>query len=85
VRPVTFLVTIVTLRGILFDSFDVIHVMTGGGPINSTDILINYIYTLAFSELNLGYASALATVLLAIVSVIALALSAPRSGGRTRS
>jgi ABC-type sugar transport system permease subunit len=83
VRPITFLVTIVTLRGVLFDSFDVIHVMTGGGPIGSTDILIKYIYDVAFSELRLGYASALATGLLLIVAALTLILTPPRTtGGR---
>jgi multiple sugar transport system permease protein len=84
VRPVTFLVTIITLRGVLFDSFDVIQVMTGGGPIKSTEILIKYIFDLAFSQLKLGYASALATALLAIVSVLALLLSPPRAHGGAR-
>jgi ABC-type sugar transport system permease subunit len=84
VRPVTFLVTIITLRGVLFDSFDVIQVMTGGGPIKSTEILIKYIFDLAFSQLRLGYASALATALLAIVSILALLLSPPRATGRPR-
>lgn len=85
VRPVTFLVAIVTLRGILFDSFDVIQVMTGGGPIGSTDILIKYIFDAAFSELKMGYASALATALFVMVAVLALVLTPPRSrdaGGR---
>jgi ABC-type sugar transport system permease subunit len=79
VRPVTFLVAIVTLRGVLFDSFDVIQVMTGGGPISSTDILIKYIYDVAFAQLKLGYASALATALLLIVAVLALALTPRRA------
>lgn len=79
VRPVTFLVAIVTLRGVLFDSFDVIQVMTGGGPIGSTDILIKYIYDVAFSELKLGYASALATALLMIVALLAFLLMPPRA------
>ena len=83
VRPVTFLVTIVTLRGVLFDSFDVIQVMTGGGPVKSTEILIKYIFDVAFSQLKLGYASALATALLVIVTILALLLSPPRAtGGR---
>ena len=77
VRPVTFLVAIMSLRGVLFDGFDVVHVMTGGGPIGHTDILINYIYTVAFSQLKLGYASALATALLMIIAAMTLAL-APR-------
>lgn len=84
VRPVTFLVAIVTLRGVLFDSFDVIQVMTGGGPVGSTDILIYYIYDLAFGQLKFGYASAVATGLLIIVAVLALAISPPRPRGVRR-
>ena len=84
VRPVTFLVAIVTLRGVLFDSFDVIQVMTGGGPVGSTDILIYYIYDLAFGQLKFGYASAVATGLLIIVAVLALAISPPRARGVRR-
>jgi len=80
VRPVTFLVTIITLRGILFDSFDVIQVMTGGGPIGSTDILIKYIFDAAFSQLRMGYASALATALFLIVAALAMVLTPPRPG-----
>jgi ABC-type sugar transport system permease subunit len=82
VRAVTFLVTIITLRGVLFDSFDVIQVMTGGGPVGSTDILIKYIFDAAFSELDMGYASALATVLFLMVAMLALILAPPRARGR---
>ena len=82
VRAVTFLVTIITLRGVLFDSFDVIQVMTGGGPVGSTDILIKYIFDAAFSELDMGYASALATVLFLMVALLALVLAPPRARGR---
>lgn len=77
VRPVTFLVTIVCLRGVLYDSFDVVRVMTDGGPVGSTDILIRYIFDMAFSQLRLGYASALATALFFIVAVMAMVLSPP--------
>ena len=79
VRPITFLVTIVSLRGVLFDSFDVVKVMTNGGPIGSTDILINYIFDSAFGEQKLGYASALATALFVIVAAMAMLLSPPKA------
>ena len=79
VRAVTFLVTIVSLRGVLFDSFDVVRVMTDGGPIGSTDILIRYIFDVAFSQLRLGYASALATALFVIVAVMAMLLAPPKA------
>lgn len=78
VMPVTLLVLVLTLRGIIFESFDVVQVMTGGGPLNSTDILIRYIYDLAFSQLRLGYASALSTVLFIIVAILALIFNPPR-------
>jgi ABC-type sugar transport system permease subunit len=84
VRPVTFLVVIVSLRGVLFDSFDVVKVMTDGGPIGSTDILILYIFDMAFSQLRLGYASALATALLVIVATMAMLLSPPKTMGGAR-
>ena len=78
VMPVTLLILVITLRGIIFDSFDVVQVMTGGGPLNSTDILIRYIYDLAFSQLRLGYASALSTVLFIIVAILAVIFNPPR-------
>lgn len=78
VMPVTLLVLVLTLRGIIFDSFDVVQVMTGGGPLNSTDILIRYIYDVAFSQLRLGYASALSTVLFIVVAILALIFNPPR-------
>ena len=78
VKPVTFLVVIINLRGIIFDSFDVVQVMTGGGPLDATDILIKYIYDLAFAQLRLGYASALSTMLFVIVAVLALIFTPPQ-------
>jgi ABC-type sugar transport system permease subunit len=79
VKPVTFLIVIINLRGIIFDSFDVVQVMTGGGPLDSTDILIKYIYDLAFAQLRLGYASALSTMLFIIVAGLALVFTPPRA------
>lgn len=78
VMPVTLLVLVINLRGIIFDSFDVVQVMTGGGPLNSTDILIRYIYDMAFAQLRLGYASALSTVLFIIVAILALIFNPPK-------
>ena len=78
VMPVTLLVLVLTLRGIIFDSFDIAFVMTKGGPLNSTDILAVYIYDLAFAQLRLGYASALSTVLFVIVTILALIFNPPR-------
>jgi multiple sugar transport system permease protein len=51
--------TIFTLR-----SFEQVYVMTGGGPLNSTNLLVYYIYQEAFAQFDFGYAAAGATVLL---------------------
>ena len=47
--------------------FAEIYVMTKGGPLNSTKTIVFYIYERAFENLDLGYASALAVVLLVVV------------------
>ena len=47
--------------------FAEIYVMTKGGPLNSTKTIVYYIYECAFENLDLGYASALAVVLLVVV------------------
>lgn len=52
--------------------FAEIYVMTKGGPLDSTKTIVYYIYERAFENLDLGYASALAVVLLVIVMVFSL-------------
>ena len=52
--------------------FAEIYVMTKGGPLNSTKTIVYYIYEIAFENLDLGYASALAVVLLIIVMAFSL-------------
>lgn len=52
--------------------FAEIYVMTKGGPLNSTKTIVYYIYERAFENLDLGYASALAVVLLVIVMLFSL-------------
>ena len=52
--------------------FAEIYVMTKGGPLNSTKTIVYYIYERAFENLDLGYASALAVVLLIVVMTFSL-------------
>lgn len=52
--------------------FAEIYVMTKGGPLNSTKTIVYYIYEKAFENLDLGYASAMSVVLLAVVIVFSL-------------
>lgn len=50
--------------------FDLIYVMTGGGPNGATDVMATYMYKRGFVEFNMGYASSVATFML----VVALAV-----------
>ena len=52
--------------------FAEIYVMTKGGPLNSSKTIVYYIYERAFENLDLGYASAMAVVLLGIVMIFSL-------------
>ena len=52
--------------------FAEIYVMTKGGPLNSSKTIVYYIYERAFENLDLGYASAMAVILLLIVMIFSL-------------
>lgn len=56
----------------VFNSFPIIWVMTEGGPANETDILVTYLYKLAFRFGQLGQASAIS--LLMLVSLLAFTI-----------
>jgi multiple sugar transport system permease protein len=62
-RPTTFFVLVLaTIAGLAgLQAFDLIFVMTGGGPANATSLGIFYIYQQAFEFNQFGYASAIAT------------------------
>jgi multiple sugar transport system permease protein len=65
----------VLLRTIWISNFaDLIIVMTNGGPANATQILPSYIFTTAYKKLDFGYASAIATALLALLLLYAVLL-----------
>lgn len=69
--PTTFFVLIMlTIQ--CFKVFDLVYVMTGGGPGNATKTLVNYIYEKAFISWEFGPASAGAIILFAIVLAITL-------------
>ena len=53
-----------------FSVFDIIFVMTGGGPANSTDVIATYAYTEAFQLNHVGYASTL-TLVMTVVTLVA--------------
>ncbi|MBA9028285.1 MULTISPECIES: carbohydrate ABC transporter permease [Bacillaceae] len=69
--PTTFFLLITGIIG-TFKVFDLIAVLTKGGPINSTTMLVWHLYESAFVDLKIGYASAIAVVLFIFVLIITL-------------
>lgn len=69
-RPATFIAMVVTVIGAL-RSFDLISIMTDGGPWGSSRVLAFYMYEQAFSEygFRMGYGAAIAVVLFLIMMV----------------
>ena len=70
-KPTTYFVTLVTAIS-SFQVFDLIYVMTSGGPQNSTSVIVYSIYKYAFEYFDVGKACALAYILFAVIFVLAL-------------
>lgn len=68
-RPTLVFATITTVIFTL-RSFEQPYVMTGGGPLNSTSLLVFYIYNQAFAQFDFGYAAAVTTLLLAVTLIL---------------
>ena len=69
--PTTFMVLILNIIS-SFQVFDLINIMTGGGPGRSTNVLVYRIYQEGFQNMRFGYASAMAYFLFLIVLIITL-------------
>lgn len=67
--PTIFFVLIITTIS-SFQVFDLIYLMTQGGPMDSTNVLVYWIYKNAFEFFNIGQASAGAYILFLIVLVL---------------
>ena len=52
--------------------FDLVYVMTGGGPSGASELMATYMYTKAFNTYQMGYASAVASGMFILISVIAI-------------
>ncbi|MBX6374303.1 MAG: sn-glycerol-3-phosphate ABC transporter permease UgpA [Acetobacteraceae bacterium] len=65
--PTTFFLLVVNLTYAFFDTFGVIHALTGGGPGKATETLIYKVYVDGVQNLNLGGSSAQSVILMAIV------------------
>ena len=63
-------------------TFDLIYVMTKGGPADTTALIIFYIYEQAFQYNEYGYAAAMASVLVIVLMVITILMFMLTRGGR---
>ena len=69
ISPTLFFLTII---GVIqsFETFGQIDILTNGGPLNSTNVIVYSIYEEAFSYGNFGYASAQAVVLFILMVIV---------------
>jgi multiple sugar transport system permease protein len=70
--PTTFFVLVMSIIG-SFQVFDTVYVLTSGGPLGTTKVLVFYLYEHAFKFFEMGYASAVAYLMFAIVFVLTMA------------
>jgi multiple sugar transport system permease protein len=68
-RPTLYFVSVLTTIG-AFQVFDSAYLLTQGGPAHATTTIVYFIYTAGFENFRMGYASASAYVLLALVLVM---------------
>ena len=62
--------------------FDLVYVMTGGGPGTSTELMATYMYKTSFTTYNMGYGSAIAGGMFILITLIAaLIMRVMNSGG----
>jgi len=71
IRPII-LITILVNFIAVFNSFPIIWVMTEGGPVNETDIMVTILYKEAFKFLNFGRASAVAVLIFVFLFIISV-------------
>lgn len=70
-RPVIAFVVMMGLIG-CFQAFTEVDIMTGGGPDNSTLLMVNYIYGQAFGNAKLGRGAAASVVLFMVIFILTL-------------
>jgi multiple sugar transport system permease protein len=83
-KPTTFFVVVVATVNAAagLQAFDLVYVVTRGGPANSTSTVVFYIYQQAFQYNDLGYASAITALLALFLMVVTGLMFALTRGGR---
>ena len=67
VTPTTFFVLIITTISLLLGAFDMVNVMTQGGPLDASNVFVFNIFRTGFTYFQMGYASAMAYILFMLV------------------
>ncbi|MCA9744093.1 sugar ABC transporter permease, partial [candidate division KSB1 bacterium] len=70
-KPTTFFVLVTSVIG-SFQVFTQIYVMTEGGPLQATEVIVYHIYKNAWDYLRMGFASAMSFVLFVIIMFLTL-------------
>jgi multiple sugar transport system permease protein len=83
-RPTSFFVVVTSMVGAVtgLQAFDLVYVLTKGGPANATSTIVFYIYKQAFTFGNYGYAAAITTVVVGFLVVVTGVLFTVTRGGR---
>lgn len=68
ISPTLFFITLMNMIG-SFKVFETVHIMTGGGPMNSTNTLVYNLYENGFKFYKIGYASAQGVILMIIIGI----------------
>ena len=71
-KPVTFFIMTNLLVG-SFNVFTQVYVMTNGAPMGRTQVLLSYMYKVAFTDFNIGYSSALSILVGVFIFILAMA------------
>lgn len=66
--PTIFFLVVVNVVYAFFDTFGIVHAVTGGGPAKATEILVFKVYRDGFAGLDLGRSAAQSVVLMAVVT-----------------
>jgi multiple sugar transport system permease protein len=67
ITPTTFFVLVVTVISLLLGAFDMVNVMTQGGPLDASNVFVFNIFRTAFTYFQFGYASAMAYLLFVVI------------------
>ena len=69
--PSLFFVIVISFIG-AFQIFEPVHIITNGGPGDSTESIVQYIYEKGFTSLHMGYAATLGLLVMAVLLVVTL-------------